>query len=444
MYKTLSFFLPVLFFKMIQTHANDNLQTMSTPIRFIPFTFTIILFSFFGTSTSAPDNTRTEPIPMRVEGAVFMPVQMDATEERVSQLQVPAGFKVNKFAEDLGNSRMIAVHPNGTVYVTARDEGKVFLLRDTNRDGKADEKKVVLEKERVHGITIHDNKVYLATIKEVFRGDIRADGTFGELQKIVDNLPDGAQHPNRTLGVGPDNKLYISIGSSCNDCSETNPEHATIVQTNLDGSGRKVYAKGLRNTLGMAWHPQTKEMWGMDHGIDWLGDEEQKEELNRIVEGGNYGWPHVYEKGKLLEKNQPDGMTLEEYAKKTIHPELLYDAHASGMGIVFYTGNQFPQEYQNNAFVAFRGSWNRSQPVGDEVVRVRYQDGKPQRFEKFMTGFLVDGGKGHMGRIVGMALHNDGSLLVVDDANGVVYRVAHEQGAQQRPQPKARPARRGR
>jgi glucose/arabinose dehydrogenase len=392
----------------------------------------------------AQDNTRSEPVTMRVEGAVFMPVRMDATDERVNQLQVPAGFKVNKFAEDLGNSRMIAVHPNGTVYVTARDEGKVFMLKDTNKDGKADEKKVVTEKEDVHGIAIHDNQVYLATIKEVFRGDIRQDGTFGELQKIVDNLPDGAQHPNRTLAVGPDNKLYISIGSSCNDCKETNPEHATIVQTNLDGSGRKVFAKGLRNTLGMAWHPQTKEMWGMDHGIDWLGDEEQQEELNQIKEGGDYGWPFVYEKGKLLKKNQPDGMKIEEYAKKTIHPELLYDAHASGMGMVFYTGNQFPQEYQNNAFVAFRGSWNRSQPVGYEVARIRFQDGKPQGFEKFMTGFLIDGGKGHFARIVGVALHNDGSLLVVDDANGVVYRVAHEQGAQQRPQPKARPARRGR
>lgn len=229
----------------------------------------------------------------------------------------------------------------------------------------------------VHGITVHDNKVYLAMVKEVFRADIKPNGTFGSLQKIVDNLPDGGQRANRTLAGGPDNKLYISIGSSCNACDETNEEHATIVQTDLDGSGRKVFAKGLRNTLGMGWHPQTKEMWGVDHGIDWLGDEEQKEELNRIVEGGNYGWPYIYEKGKLNLPDKPEGMTHAEYAKKTIFPELLYDAHAAGMGIVFYTGTQFPPEYQNDAFVAFQGSWNRANPRGTRWRGSAFRTGSP-------------------------------------------------------------------
>jgi glucose/arabinose dehydrogenase len=390
---------------------------------------------------SAQDNTRDEPVTMQVNAAVFMPSRMEATDERVSQLKVPDGFKVNKFAEDLGNSRIVAVHPNGTVYVTARDEGQVIMLRDTDRDGKADQRQVVTELHNVHGITIHDNRVYLATIKDVYRGDINQDGTFGQLQKIVENLPDGAQHPNRTLAVGPDNMLYISIGSSCNACKETNPEHATILRTNLDGSDRKVFAKGLRNTLGMAWHPQTQEMWGMDHGADWFGDEDGKEELNRIVEGGDYGWPYVHEKGKLIKRNQPADMDLEEFAEKTIQPELLYDAHASGMGMVFYTGDRFPEEYRQDAFVAFRGSWNRSQPVGYEVARIRFQDGKPQEFEKFLTGFLLEDGRGHFGRIVGMAQHTDGSLLVVDDANGVLYRIAY--GDDQPPQ-RVRPGRRGR
>ncbi len=373
-----------------------------------------------------------KPISASVEGHIFKPAQVDATDARVKQLKVPAGFQITKFAENLNKPRMIAVSNEGVVYVTDRDKGTVTMLRDTNKDGKADEQKVVATKEHMHGIALRDNKVWLATIKEVYTANINKDGTLSELQMIINDLPDGGQHPNRTLRIGNDNKLYISIGSTCNSCEEPNKEHGAILQADLDGKNRKVYAKGLRNTLGFDWHPQTKEMFGMDHGIDWLGDDEQREELNKIEEGADYGWPYIYGEGKENPGDQPKDMSYEAYKKKTKYPLLTYDAHSSGLDMKFYSGKQFPQEYQGDAFVAFHGSWNRSKPVGYKVVRVRFEKGQPKEFQDFVTGFLVDGGKAQFGRVVGLATHTDGSLLVTDDANGVVYRVSHTGGQQKK------------
>jgi glucose/arabinose dehydrogenase len=366
-----------------------------------------------------------------------MPGRVDATDERVSQLKVPAGFQITKFAEGLNKPRMIAVSNDGVVYVTDRDKGTVTMLRDTNKDGKSDEQKVVATKKGMHGIVIRNNEMYLATVKEVYTTPINKDGSLGELKMIIDDLPDGGQHPNRTLRFDDAGNLYISIGSSCNACEETNDEHATIVRAKADGSDRKVYAKGLRNTLGFDWHPQTKEMWGMDHGIDWLGDESQREELNKIEEGADYGWPYIYEEGKEHPVRIPEE-GHEAYKKKTKYPILTYTAHASALDMIFYKAQQFPAEYRGDAFIAMHGSWNRSEPVGYKVVRLRFENGKPTKFEDFVTGFLVNDNKDQFGRVVGIATHTDGSLLVTDDSNGVVYRIAYTGGKQQNNQRKRR------
>ncbi len=368
-----------------------------------------------------------------MEGHVYMPGRVDATDERVKQLKVPAGFQVTKFAEGLNKPRMIAVSAEGNVYVTDRDKGTVTMLRDTNKDGKADQKKVVATKEKMHGIVIRGNQMHLATVKEVFTAPINKDGSLGQLKMIIDDLPDGGQHANRTLRFDESGNLYISVGSSCNACEETNDEHATILRAKADGSDRKVYAKGLRNTLGFDWHPQTKEMWGMDHGIDWLGDEAQREELNKLEEGGNYGWPYIFEEGKEHPMRIPEE-GHEAYKKKTKYPLLTYTAHASALDMKFYTAQQFPKEYRGDAFIAMHGSWNRSEPVGYKVVRLRFENGKPTKFEDFLSGFLVNDNKDQFGRVVGIATHQDGSLLITDDVNGVVYRVSYT-GKRQQGQP---------
>ena len=362
----------------------------------------------------------------QVAGYVFTPALAPASAANVQQLKVPAGFTVAKFAEGLGMPRILTISSSGNIYVSDRDAGVVMMLKDTNGDGVSDSKQTVATIKQAHGLAIHNGKMYLTGVREIYVADINADGTLGQPKMIINNLPDGGQHPNRTLAFGPDNKMYITVGSTCNSCKEPNTMNATIVQANEDGSNMIVYAKGLRNTIGFGWHPATNEMWGMDHGIDWLGDDDQKEELNQIKQNGNYGWPYIFADGKYNPQPRPSGdTTYQQYLKLTTLPTLTYQAHSAPMQMVFYTGSKFPAEYKNDAFVAMRGSWNRSSPVGYKVVKIHFENGKPVRFDDFLTGFLINSNRSHFARLVGLAVHPDGSLLVSDDTNGVIYRVSH-------------------
>ncbi|NJO03878.1 MAG: sorbosone dehydrogenase family protein, partial [Bacteroidia bacterium] len=194
----------------------------------------------------------------------------------------------------------------------------------------------------------------------------------------------------------------------------------------LDGSDTTVFARGLRNTIGFDWHPDTGELYGMDHGIDWLGDEEQKEELNLLTENAHYGWPFIYGDGKANPADQPENMSYEEFSEKVTMPLLLYNAHAAPLDMIFYQGEQFLEEYRQDAFITMHGSWNRSEPVGYNIVRLRFENNQPVEFEEFVTGFLVDNNTSHFGRVCGITTHPDGSLLVTDDHNGVIYRIAYQ------------------
>ena len=390
--------------------------------------------------TPEPDKAIAEPGPteVRIVGHVYKPKVVPATDERIASLQTPPGFVIEKWADGLGNPRMIAIGDDGTVHVTRRKEKDLLMLRDTDGDGRADEQKVIAKKEpMLHGIAIRGDKMYLTSIQEVFETEIQSDGSVGELKPIVEGLPDGGQHPNRTIAFGPDGMLYISSGSASNAADEPNPEHATMLRADPnDGWKRTIFARGLRNTIGFDWHPETQELWGADHGIDWLGDNEQKEELNRIQEGKHYGWPFVYADGQYNPVDEPPGdVSYAEFAAKTEKPALLYTAHAAPMMMTFYTADQFPEEYRNDAFLAMRGSWNRKPPSGHEIVRIRFDkaSGRPTAIEPFVTGFLVERSNGEwerFGRPVGVAVMKDGSLLVGDDTNGVLYRIRYTGGEQ--------------
>jgi len=376
-------------------------------------------------NTQIPE-TDSLPTIAQFDGYIFSPGIVPASDQNIAQLKVPAGFTVKKFADQLGKPRILVISAEGRIYASDRDAGKVTMLSDANADGVADSKQVVASLKQAHGLAIHNGKMYITTVKEVYSADINTDGTLGPLAMIINNLPDGGQHPNRTLAFGTDGKMYISVGSTCNSCPEPNPMNATMVQANVDGTGMVVYAKGLRNTIGFGWHPQTNEMWGMDHGIDWLGDNEQKEEVNQIKQNAIYGWPFIYGEGKYNPGDRPEGdTTYQQYLQLTTLPALTYQAHSAPMQMVFYTHTKFPAEYRNDAFVTMRGSWNRSQPVGYKVVRLHFENGKPARFDDFLTGFLVNNNSATFGRLVGLAVHPDGSLFVGDDENGVIYRISN-------------------
>lgn len=362
--------------------------------------------------------------------AEFRPEERPFDPEAFENLSLPDGFTINLFRTGLGQARMLAVH-GPHVYVTQPEQGNVILLVDDDEDGVAESQTVVASGlELVHGIAFHNDDVYLANVKSVYRGTVAANGTFNAVTEIISDLPDGGQHPRRTLGVGPDDLLYISVGSSCDACPETNPEHATLLRSTLpgqDAASRTIFAEGLRNTIGFAWHPITGELWGMDQGSDWRGNDVPPEELNQIVQGENYGWPYCYGNRNIDTVIQdPPGESKQAFCAASAPPVLLNQAHQSPIGFAFYTGDTFPAHYQDGAFVAFRGSWNRKPATGYRVAFIPFESGEPTVIEDFVSGFLIEDGTATFARPAGVAVAPDGALLFTDDTNGIVYRVQYE------------------
>jgi Raf kinase inhibitor-like YbhB/YbcL family protein len=374
-----------------------------------------------------------------VQGFIYEPQRLSPSDARIQSLSVPQGFRVQRFAEGLDNPRMLAVADDGTVYVTQRTPGNLVMLRDTDNDGIADIQKILVRQRQLHGIAIRGREIFLADIKSIYAGDILADGRIGQRRIVSRGLPDGGQHPNRTLAFSPDGALFVSVGSTCNECREPNPQHATLQRVVSDATQRsardgvaprEIFASGLRNSLGFGWHPGSNRLYAFDNGIDWLGNEEQSEELNEVQQAGQrFGWPYVYDDDQINPHTEPLELSSQQWAELSEEPVGMYTAHSAPMQMLFYTGAQFPTEFRNDAFVPMRGSWNRKPPSGYEVVRVRFDtSGGFTAFEPFVSGFiqpLSDGNFGFFGRPVGVAEAKDGAVLITDDTNNIIYRVAH-------------------
>lgn len=371
---------------------------------------------------AAPDATTSG-----IERDVVRPASRTPSEALMAGLKLAPGFAINVFARDMQHARMLAVH-GPHIYLTRPMQGDVLKLVDNNGDGVVDQQSTVAAGlPQVHGIVIDEPYVYLATPTHVYRASLSADGSLGTPSAIITDLPPGAQHPYRTLGVGPDRKLYISVGSPCDACPIDNPEYATMLRAELDGSRRSIMASGLRNTIGFGWHPTTGALWGFDHGSDFRGDDIPPEEINQIVDGANYGWPYCY--GNRVSDpviQDPPMTTKAAYCATTTPTVLENQAHQAPIGWTFYTAQQFPAAYRNGAFVAFRGSWNRNPPTGYRVAFVAFENGQPTRIDDFVSGFLVEDGAAQFGRLAGIAVTSDGSLLFTDDENGVIYRVSYQ------------------
>ena len=361
------------------------------------------------------------------------PAHREFSDDLLARLEVPSGFAIDVFARDLEEPRGMTIGPDGALYVAERKAGRVRLLRDTDNDGRADVSRAVHDGARadlrgVHDLIVHDGHMYLVTESELLRAPIRDDGSIGDTEHLQD-IPAGGQHPNRSLELGPDGTLYLSIGSTCNACVEPQDDHAALHRITNDGTEREIHAEGLRNTIGFAWHPETGDMWGFDHNSDGRGDQWPPEELNRILPDRHYGWPFCGGEREpdhqvSADPTDPRPMTKQEFCATTEPAVLSHTAHSAPMQMVFYTGDHFPAEYRNDAFVTMRGSWNRNPPTGYEVVRVRFDTaGNPTAIEPFVTGWLIDDGRAHFGRVMGLAQADDGSLYVGDDTNGVIYRV---------------------
>jgi glucose/arabinose dehydrogenase len=355
------------------------------------------------------------------------PAKEDFSEALLSRLHVPPGFRVEVFAQGLEGPRVLALLPDGSVLASRPARGDVLRLRDADGDGRAEAVHPVLSGLKgVHGLAVHAGQLYLAAPGTVWTAPLGADGTPGAVRELVTGLPPGGAHDKPTLGVGPDGRLYMSVGSSCNACTGENDTRALLLRFALDGSGKEVFARGLRNTLGFAWHPDTGALWGMDHGSDHRGNDLPPEELNELKAGRDYGWPHVFgERQPDPLSEPPEGQMREAYAERTEPMVLGYQAHSAPIQLLFHDGRGLPAEFRGDGFVTMHGSWNRDPPTGYKVVRLRFEAGRPSRFEDFLTGFLSPDRKRVLGRPAGLLQLPDGSLLVGDDSNGVLYRVRY-------------------
>jgi glucose/arabinose dehydrogenase len=352
------------------------------------------------------------------------PQHLDFLPEMVNLLKVPEGWEVKAAAVGLGRPRMLYPGGDGQLYVTRRDGGDVLMLTDKDGDQKFDEVKTVLyDFKGVHGITIKDGFMYLCNNMQLRRYPVKADGTLGTMELLIGDLPNGGQHPNRTIAFGPDGMLYISVGTMCNDCKESDKEAATILQVDPKTWKRTIFASGLRNTIGFDFHPQTGELWGIDNGGDGKGSDWPPEEVNHIIKGGNYGYPFAYGKKEVDQSREdPAGDTKEEIVKTTQPSTLELTAHMAPIAFQFFKDQaNIPAEYKGDGLVAWHGSWNAKKAVGFKVQRIRFQNGTAIAAEDFLTGFLK--GDNRFGRPAGITISPSGVVYISDDANGVIYSV---------------------
>lgn len=356
----------------------------------------------------------TRPKDVLITAHVVVTAPLPVTDERIAGLKPPPGFHIAKWAEGLDTPRVIAVAPNGDLYASSLQKGTLTLLRGTD---KATARKTVREKKNLQGLAIHDGQMFYTTDHAIFAAPIKPDGSLGDERLVADHMPDVGQHNDRTIAFGPDGWLYASIGSTCNECAEQNPESATVIRMKPDGGGREIFASGLRNTIGFGFRPGTTQLYGWDDGVDWLGDDAQPEEFNKIEQGKKYGWPYVLGDGQLNYYRDPpkEKGTLEQWDKDSVRPALTYTAHASGMQMVFCDPLRFPADFKGDALVTLHGSWNREPPSGYEIVRVHFVNDKPATITPFLQGFLSQTGPKtwtRFARPFGLAVAKDGSLLM--------------------------------
>jgi glucose/arabinose dehydrogenase len=343
--------------------------------------------------------------------------RLDAVLKRV---KLPPGFKISVFAEVPKPRSMVVGTPLGTVFVGSR-HGTLYALRDTNRDGVADEVVKLAGKLDVpNGVAYQDGVLYIAENKKVFfwggPAEFDLKRPFAPLISIYKSLPPEFLHGWRYAAFGPDKKLYVSVGAPCNICKVKGIE-GTIIRMDPNGKNVEIYARGVRNSVGFDWHPKTKQMFFTDNGADGMGDNVPPDELNMVTaKGQHFGFPHLGGKVKL------PGMAPAPAG--VVAPVLEFQAHTANLGIHFYTGKMFPRAYRNDAFVAQHGSWNRTEPVGYRIMRIRFNAaGKVIGKQVFASGWLQGGNAS--GRPVDIKTLPDGSLIVSDDYANAIYRISY-------------------
>lgn len=342
----------------------------------------------------------------------------------LQDLKVPPGFAINVFASGLPGSRLMAVAPDGTLYVARMSTGEVLALPDANKDGIADKTEVVLKGlNKPHSLGFHKGYLYVATMPAILKVKWEAGKALAEPTKFIDMPISTSGHVTRTIAWGKDNRLYVSIGSSCNSCEEQDDRRTTVMVYNEDGSGGKAFVKGLRNAIGIDFDPATGKLWSDDMGQDKVGEGLPPDEINLLEEGKHYGFPY------FIGRNMPNPDLKDAKgsmkAEQCTPPAYELDAHSSPIDLRFYTGKKFPAAYRGAMFVSLHGSNNnRPQKIGYKVARVVFKNGKPVAIEDFVSGWLKN--EQFSGRPAGLMTGSDGALYITDDNKGFIYRVSYK------------------
>jgi glucose/arabinose dehydrogenase len=344
------------------------------------------------------------------------------SEIPLDKLKVPKGFQVEIWAHGMPGVRMMTRGSKGTIWAGTRVIGRVYEIKD---QGGQRTHRILAEKlTQPNGVAFQGGNLYVMAINRVFRYDGIEDNPNVKPVELTEQfkLPPEAHHNWKFIAFGPDSRLYVQIGAPCNICEPTE-EYAQIRRYVADGSNMEVVARGVRNTVGFDFHPQTGELWFTDNGRDWQAENGPDDELNRVSKMGQFfGFPYCHANGipdiDIKKKDPCKGVTM---------PVALMGPHAGALGMRFYSGTMFPKEYQNSIFVARRGSWNRSTLFGFDVANVRASaDGKNAKVTPFMTGFMDPKANAFWGRPVDVLQLPDGSMLVSDEQNGAIYRVSYK------------------
>ncbi|HTT08985.1 MAG TPA: PQQ-dependent sugar dehydrogenase [Gammaproteobacteria bacterium] len=336
------------------------------------------------------------------------------------ELKLPPGFKVAEWATGLPGPRYMLLGPGGEVLVSAMHAGAIMVIRDGST------KTLIDDLTGPFGLAFHDRWLYVAETTSVKRYPYDSNAmTVGKGEEVISLEGTDSGHVTRTLLFDAKHEyLYVSVGSGSNVNAGEPAIRAAINRYRPDGSGHEIYASGIRNAMGLGWNPVTGELWATSHERDGLGDDLPPDFLTRVQQGGFYGWPYAYIGPHEDPRRKGEAPDL---VAKTLYPSVLLGGHAGAMGLLFYTGSQFPEKYRNGCFVALHGSWNRAKHAGYRVVFVPFSHGKPVSGpEDFLTGWMLGEDRQEVwGRPVGLLQLPDGSLLVSDDGAGKIWRVSY-------------------
>ena len=353
--------------------------------------------------------------------------QETETSTSLGYIKAPAGFQVEIYADSVPNARQMAMSDNGILYVGTRRDGRVHAVVDHDKDYKADTIYTIASDLRLpNGVAIKDGDLYVAEVSKIWRFDNIDENLENPPSPVLitDNYPTEGHHGWKHIAFGPDGKLYIPVGAPCNICNEEDPIFASLTRINADGSGKEIIAHGIRNTVGFTWHPETGNLWFTDNNRDWMGDDLPPGELNELTEEGqHFGFPFLHANDVWDPEFGDAGKQMDKEFKTPVR-EL--GPHVAPLGVMFYTGEMFPESYKNQAFIAEHGSWNRSEKIGYRVTMVKFdQNGNPISYEPFIYGWL-QGEEDVRGRPVALLQMDDGSVLISDDYSNKIYRVTYK------------------